>query len=83
MPESVSTFLEKECELIREFKPHPVFRWDYLCYRIDYDAISRLSIFDADVTGGPVIGIYRKRQRSLSEDQNISGKQIRGSGYQR
>ncbi|MDD5529666.1 MAG: glycosyltransferase family 39 protein [bacterium] len=63
MSEGFSKSLEKEYELIKEFKPNPVFGWDYYCFsKIDYNALSEVSIFDRKVIGGPIIKIYKKRE---------------------
>lgn len=53
--------LYKEYKLIKEFNPCPVFRWDPWCWRVDYEALSKVSIFDNKVAGGPIIRIYKRK----------------------
>ncbi|MDD5529668.1 MAG: glycosyltransferase family 39 protein [bacterium] len=60
-PEEFLNSLNKEYILIKEFTPYPVFEWDHSCFRIDYDALLKVSIFDKKVVGGPTIKIYKKR----------------------
>lgn len=61
MPVRFFNSLNQEYKLVKEFNPYPVFKWDYYCWRIDYDALSKVSIFDKNVIGGPVIKIYKRR----------------------
>ena len=59
LPESFG--LNKKYKLIKTFMPNPIFKWDYYCFRIDYKALSKVSIFDKNVIGGPIIKIYKLR----------------------
>lgn len=59
LPESFTISLNNYYELIKEFKPFPVFRWDYYSWRIDYEALSKVSIFNRKTIGGPIIRIYK------------------------
>ncbi|MDD5529667.1 MAG: glycosyltransferase family 39 protein [bacterium] len=61
MPERFLNSLEKEYELVKEFKPNPTLKWDYYNKQIDYESLGKVHIFDKKIVGGPVIKIYKKR----------------------
>lgn len=67
VPERFLNSMEREYELVKEFKPCPVFKWDYYCFRIDYNALSKVSGSACrkagfnGIIGGPVISIYKKK----------------------
>ncbi|MDD5529665.1 MAG: glycosyltransferase family 39 protein [bacterium] len=62
LPKNFIDSLNDRYELIKEFKPYPLSRWDYYSWRVDYEALSKVSIFDKNVTGGPIIGIYKRKE---------------------
>lgn len=61
LPEDFRNSLESRYEIIKEFNPYPVFKWDYYSWRLDYKALSKVSMFDKNVVGGPIISIYKIR----------------------
>ncbi|MDD2890743.1 MAG: glycosyltransferase family 39 protein [bacterium] len=62
MPDEFRKSFEKDRIFIKEFVPNPVFKWDYYCFKVDYNALSKVSIFDKNITGGPIIRIYKLKK---------------------
>lgn len=67
LPEGFYSSLESDYELVKEFKPYPVFEWDYYSWRVDYKALSRVRLYDKNVIGGPVIRIYKIKNMPTRE----------------
>lgn len=67
VPSWFLTPFSEEYELVKEFNPYPVFKWDHYCFRIDYKALSEIRILAKNNKAGPVIKIYKKKDKLSDE----------------
>lgn len=52
--------LDEEFSLLREFRPHPVMRWDFYTSIEDFEDLAAVNPFGvAPTVAGPIIRIYR------------------------
>ncbi|MDD5529669.1 MAG: glycosyltransferase family 39 protein [bacterium] len=59
LSESFLNSLKKEYTLVKEFSPYPIFQYEYY-YTVDYKSLSKVSLFDKNIIGGPFIRIYKR-----------------------